>query len=166
MRRIGLAAAVAVLSSGCDQARSVSSPEGRFTVEMPGRPKLETASAAAAEASSFESTRWGCGYSVAWGDAKPIDANDLHTAIEVMARHYKATILREESVTSHGIAGRAFGLKAAGNLVFEGQVFQHKSRFYILLARCPAARYDWVPTVRSKTKHFFDSFRIQEEPRE
>jgi hypothetical protein len=170
------AATLGLLTGGCsktesrDEKRSdessktewqvVSSPEGRFRIEMPGSPGKTTSHVGAIVTTTFELKANLVTHVIAYGDSPPGAVYDYDEGIRAIAGQYDGTVTTKRDFTLNGKTGKEFEISfskpqnghCAGRLLFTG------TRLYQVVAVGP-----WVRLSDDYVQRYLDSFELTKE---
>ena len=146
-------------------------PEGRYTVLMPGTPKLSAQEATAATGEKFPQyiasaadSESGAAYFVGYFDMTPTQTYTLTDGRDGMAKAVNGTVIGETKVTLSGYPGLdvTISLTSAGtDFVARARFYQVERRVYIVQGVIP--RTGMTASVEKVAK-FFDSFQVSKTP--
>jgi hypothetical protein len=154
-----LAAVVLVATAGCGQDwQTQSSPDGKYSINMPGSPRKETRNLGTIGFNALVSEQSDGVYMVAYSDIPPGTPVSLDGAVDGILRSQNGKLLRSTSVIIRGHVGKEFEIElsqpkkgfACGRLLF------FNNRLYQILAMGERHRLS-DPDVQK----FLNSFRLQ-----
>jgi hypothetical protein len=150
-------AAGLLLAVGCGSSwKEFSSPEGKFTVSMPGTPKKQTQNQGGLTTNAFAVEVKNGAYLVSYSDLPPGTPFDYSAGIRAMATKYQGKVLSETDFTLDGNKGKAYEMEINQPKGFAtGRIVVVNNRLYQTLAIGTNARAS-DPDV----KKFLDSFKL------
>lgn len=157
----------ALLASAQTNWDKFNSPEGRYSVLMPGTPKLSKQEAKAATGEDLSqylamATAGNTVFLAAYFDLQAGMTFSFDNARDGYLRAVKGTLMSEKAISLGGFAGRQlFVTSVSGSQDFLAQArfFQVSGRIYVLQQIYPKA--DAGATSDSTGNKFFDSFRVE-----
>ncbi|HSS20288.1 MAG TPA: hypothetical protein VLL54_09445 [Pyrinomonadaceae bacterium] len=152
-----------------DKWISYSSPEGRYTVSLPGEPKLtaqegENANGEKSQQYLAVANEPGdIGYMTAYFDLLPNDEFSIDGARDGMVEELKGVLISETSLPLDRYQGREFQmtLKPTGGTVYLDRVRIYKADKRIYVLQCLFPKSSDGETMRAKAAKYFDSFQIR-----
>jgi hypothetical protein len=149
-----------MLAAGCAAPwEHYSSPEGGFTVDMPGPPKKETHDQKTPQGvitfNAVVANRPHASYMAAWADVPPKLPIDLDAFLKSLVKNYQGTVQEKREVELAGRPGMEFVLKTnkpQGQVA--GRVYHLKDRLYELLVVGHEAGRP------AEAEKFFETFKL------
>jgi hypothetical protein len=148
-----------------------TSAEGRFSVSMPGQPKLSTQESTAANGEKLRqfiaaSGDGNGGFMAAYFDYRSDMTFSLDKARDGMVSNLHATVLGEDQISLGGSPGKQLKILAK---VDTGDEFLDRARMYdvnrrVYILQCIFPKAEDNPAIIDKCEKFFDSFKVQSGP--
>jgi len=151
---------VVVTTVGCGGSPNFtefSSPEGKFTILMPGTPEKKTQDALGLKLVMYGANVRNGAYAAGYADIPPGTPVDLHGAVDGIAKGQAGKILSEKDVTVEGATAREFEVestKPKGHVA--GRVFVINNRLYQIFAAGSNLRL-----ADADIQKFLDSFKLK-----
>ncbi|VTR90919.1 Uncharacterized protein OS=Chthoniobacter flavus Ellin428 GN=CfE428DRAFT_3014 PE=4 SV=1 [Gemmata massiliana] len=136
--------------------RQFTSPDGKYTVLMPGTPYTEVRNEYGFQLTTHAVEVWGEGYAVSSADIPAGTPCDLSGAVTGLAQKVNGTATRSEGASRNGSGWREFEIEGQSpHKFYSGRVLFTRNRFYIVFTFGPDAKLS-----NQQVRTFLDSFRI------
>jgi hypothetical protein len=141
---------------------------GRYSVSLPGEPKLSTQEATSADGQKFPQylasvvDAGNMAYMTGYFDSLPGTIFSLDAARDGVIRQIKGTLLDDTVVKLSGYAAREFKISATGE---DGNIYLVRARFCEIDKRVYLLQFIVPKSIESKTvtaqgTRYFDSFQV------
>ena len=128
---------------------------GRFSVSLPGTPKLKRQSTGGVDVSVYTSRSGAVTYIAGFLDIPTGRALTLDAAVNSAASQLKGKLLSHTRYSLSGYSGREFTIQEPDKTVTRQRILMVKQRLYQIGVEGPASMVD-----SSDAAQFFDSFRL------
>ena len=146
-----------------------TSPNGAFSIDLPGKPDVETKQTPAEDGSvitinvvSLQPTShlaYSCAYTDRQGTSDKSPKQILESARDGSLAKVQGTLLSQKQVTAQGYPGLEWQARARGNSLVDARAFAAGNRLYMITAVATVEQDREPKTIQ----RVFDSFRIQKQ---